>query len=109
MKKLILICLFLLLSLTISAADKTYTITWEANSEPDISHYIVYWGTSTGSYTQNSGNIGNVTTYKLTLPTTEHYFIAVTAIDDTGLESDFSNEVNTVGPSAPGGCKIKVD
>jgi hypothetical protein len=100
MKKLLLLLIILLFSFPVFA-DKTYTITWDANSEPDISHYVVYWGNATRTYTKNSGNIGLVTTYALTLPDTVATFITVTTVDESGLESDYSNEVNTKKPNAP--------
>ncbi len=101
MRKSALVLLILLFSFSIFAADRTYTLTWDPNSESDLSHYVVYWGTSSGVYLQNSGNIGKVTTYKLTLPEERVYYIAVTAVDDSGLESDYSNEVNTNRLKAP--------
>jgi hypothetical protein len=79
-----------------SVFGREVTLTWEANSEPDLSHYVVYWGTASGIYTSNSGNIGLVTEYKRQLPNDgKIYFFAVTAVDTAGLESDYSNEVNT--------------
>ena len=79
-----------------SAFGREVTLTWDANSEPDLSHYVVYWGVASRAYTVNSGNIGLVTTYKCTLPDDgKVYYFAVTAVDDAGLESDYSNEVNT--------------
>jgi len=72
------------------------TLTWEPNSEPDLSHYVVYWGVEPGVYIYNSGNIGLVTEYKTVIPDGDQvYFFAVTAVDTSGLESDYSNEVNT--------------
>lgn len=88
---------------------RTFNLTWDANSEPDLSHYIVYWGTESREYDFNSGNIGLVTEYSVTLPDNgEDYYFAVTAVDEAGLESDYSNEVNTEGPNPPGILKIKV-
>ncbi len=79
-----------------SAAAREVTLTWEANSEPDLSHYIVYWGNSSGNYIENSGNIGLTTEYTVDIPDDgKKYYFAVTAVDEAGLESDFSNEVNT--------------
>jgi hypothetical protein len=79
-----------------SVAAREVTLTWEANSEPDLSHYIVYWGNSSGNYTENSGNIGLANQYTTTIPDDgKKYFFAVTAVDEAGLESDFSNEVST--------------
>ena len=88
---------------------RTFNLTWDANSEPDLSHYIVYWGTESREYDSNSGNIGLVTEYSVTLPDNgEDYYFAVTAVDEAGLESDYSNEVNTEGPNPPGILKIRV-
>lgn len=87
---------FLLILFSSEVTAREVTLTWEANSEPDLSHYIVYWGTKPGVYTNNSGNIGLVTEYKTYIPDDDQtYFFAVTAVDTSGLESDFSNEVNT--------------
>lgn len=87
---------FLLISFSSEVSARDITLTWEANSEPDLSHYIVYWGLEPGVYNYNSGNIGLVTEYTITgLDDDKIYFFAVTAVDSSGLESDFSNEVNT--------------
>ncbi len=85
-----------------SAVAREITLTWDPNNEPDLSHYIVYWGTTSGDYTENSGNIGLVTEYTVEIQDDgQIYYFAVTAVDDAGLESDFSNEVNTEGMAAP--------
>jgi fibronectin type 3 domain-containing protein len=95
MKKVaIFISIFLFFSAAVMMRE--VTLQWDANSEPDLSHYIVYWGAASRSYNVNSGNIGSVTTYKYTLPDDDKvYYFAVTAVDTAGLESDYSNEVNT--------------
>jgi fibronectin type 3 domain-containing protein len=77
-----------------STLAREVTLTWDANSEPDLSHYIVYWGTESGKYTQNSGAIGLVTEYKLSIPNDgKKYYFVVTAVGTSKLESDYSNEV----------------
>lgn len=92
--KLIMILCILLLALSVSA--RHIILTWDPNSEPDISHYIVYWGTESGNYTSNSGNTGLGTRYERDIPDDgQTYYFAVTAVNEAGLESDFSNEVNT--------------
>jgi fibronectin type 3 domain-containing protein len=92
-KTLVIIGILLICS---QAFGREVTLTWDPNSEPDLSHYVVYWGTKTRVYVNNSGNIGLVTEHKVTLPNDDKiYFFAVTAVDTAGLESDFSNEVNT--------------
>jgi len=98
MRILILTAIFLLTICT-TIFGREITLTWDPNSEPDLSHYIVYWGTASGNYTSNSGNIGLVTEHSVTIPDDgKVYYFAVTAVDDAGLESDYSNEVFT----APG-------
>ena len=87
--------LFLFLFVS-SATAREIILTWDQNSEPDLSHYVVYWGLSSGDYSDNSGDIGLVTEYSVELPDDgQIYYFAVTAVDTSGLESDYSNEVNT--------------
>ena len=88
---------FILLFASLSYAREV-TLTWDPNSEPDLDHYVVYWGAISKDYTDNSGDIGLVNDYSVEIPDDgQTYFFAVTAVDDAGLESDFSNEVNTGG------------
>jgi fibronectin type 3 domain-containing protein len=99
--RFLLIMAMLMIIPAITSAREV-TLTWEPNSEPDLSHYIVYWGTASGTYTQNSGNIGLVTEYKVDIPNDNIvYFFAVTAVDTAGLESDYSNEVHTLNLPPP--------
>jgi fibronectin type 3 domain-containing protein len=87
---------------TMPLQAREVTLTWDANSEPDLSHYIVYYGTVSRVYTVNSGNIGLKTEHKVQLPDDgKVYFFAVTAVDKAGLESDYSNEVNTGEVAGP--------
>ncbi len=90
---------FVLLALIVinfSAGAREVSLQWDPNSEPDLSHYVVHWGVSSGSYSNDSGDIGLVTSYTCSLPDdSEIYYFAVTAVDEAGLSSDYSNEVNT--------------
>ena len=87
--------LFVLLFMT-TAVAREITLSWDPNSEADLSHYIVYRGLSSGAYSSNSGDIGLVTEYSFEIPDDgQIYFFAVTAVNTSELESDFSNEVNT--------------
>jgi len=72
-------------------------LTWQASSE--ASGYYVYYGTAKGSYS-NKLNVGNVTSYLLNglNPNTTYYF-AVTAYNQQGFESWYSNEA-VIMPSA---------
>jgi len=96
-------------NLTAVAGDGRVTLSWQApesDGGSPITGYKVYWGTSSGSYT-NVQNTGNVLTYTVTgLTNGQRYYFAVTAINSVG-ESAKSNEVSATPqsgvtvPSAP--------
>lgn len=72
-------------------------LAWGPNQEPDLAGYKVYYGTSSREYI-NFIDVGNVTTYRLdNLLEDVEYYIAVTAYDMSGNESDFSEEVSGIG------------
>ena len=67
------------------------TVTWNANTEPDLGGYLVSYGTSSLSYS-NSISVGKVTSATvsgLTVGTT--YYFAVKAVDTTGNQSEYSD------------------
>ena len=73
------------------------TLTWSPNSDPDLAGYKVYRKTSAGApYTTPIGTIrGNITTFHSTnLQKGTTYYYVVTAFDQLGNESAFSNEVS---------------
>lgn len=87
----------------------TFTLTWDESPSSDLDYYVVHWGTESGVYTYNSGDIGLITSWDLTVPDDgKIYYVAVTVVDLAGLESDFSNEVHTGKPKAPGNLQKKV-
>lgn len=76
------------------------TLTWEApilNSDgstlTDLAAYKLYYGTSSRNYT-NQIQIENpgVTTYVVENLVADTYYFAITALNNTGEESDFSGE-----------------
>lgn len=78
-------------------------VSWDANRESDLAGYKVYYGAESGRY-DNDVFVGNVTSHRFTgLEAGRRYFIAVTALDDSGNESDFSQEVNVIAPESGGG------
>jgi len=96
MKKLIFVIL-MIFSISVSAMGREVTLSWDANTEDNLSYYTIYWGTASGNYSQNSGDIGLVTEYTVDIPDDgQSYYFAATAVNTAGLESDFSNEVSTV-------------
>jgi hypothetical protein len=67
------------------------TLEWDRNPEPNVAGYRVYSGRQSRVYS-TVVDVGNVTIAQLpTAPGTTFY--AVTAYDDEGLESEFSEEV----------------
>ena len=91
--KFILVNLFLLYCLAPAAFGANVTIHWQANPEPDISHYVLYYGTKSRQYTDSVGNIVG-TNYTVTdLQNGLTYYFAVTAVDLAGQESALSDEV----------------
>src|SRR5881628_2728584 len=71
------------------------TLAWDPNADPDLAGYKVYYGTSSGSY-QFSVDVGNVTSFTLAgLLEGQIYYLATTAYNIKGIESEFSNEVST--------------
>jgi hypothetical protein len=104
---ILLISVFSIFIFAASVSARVVTLAWDENSEPDLDHYVVYWGVTPGDYSYNSGNIGLDTEFSVEIPDDGYaYFFAVTAVDGSGLESDYSNEVSTEGSS--GGASIHI-
>ena len=109
----ILTVFFLCFVSTTYAVSKKYTLTWDANSEPDLKGYRIYVGTVSRQYTMVF-ELGLVTVYDGTIQvpddTVTTFYFAVTAIDTSLLESDYSNEVfkkydTRIPPTAPKNLK----
>lgn len=91
------------------------SLLWDASPDLDIAGYNRYHGSQSRTYTERYP-VGNVTSNRLqTLSYGPHYF-AVTAVNTSGLESDFSNEVFlngwlrlTVAPCPPEGISLFFD
>ncbi len=102
------------------------TLQWDANTEPDLASYWVYYKTGSsgidindpGSYNvrsyvslaEDENADPNTVEYTLNdLSNHEIYYFVVTAYDTEGLESQASNEVSTGtdrGSAAEAGCFI---
>jgi Domain of unknown function (DUF4082)/Bacterial Ig domain/Bacterial Ig-like domain (group 2)/Fibronectin type III domain len=86
------------LGTTVQAAQNV-TLAWNASPSSDVTGYRVYYGASSGNYS-NSVVVGNVTTNTVPgLASGATYFFAVTAYNAIGLESLFSNEIGYTVPS----------
>jgi hypothetical protein len=81
---------------SVTIVNNNALLTWDANTEPDIAGYRVYYGTSPGNYQQAQGN-GIVvlgTSYTVTgLDSRVGYYFTVTAFDASGNESGYATEV----------------
>ncbi len=91
---------------TLLAAD--VTLQWDANTETDLAGYKLYYGTAPGVY-GSPIVVGKVTTYTLTGVAPGTYYFAVTAYNNTGVESGFSNEVTTTIPATTSACDLNAD
>jgi hypothetical protein len=94
---LFLFSVFCLLSSGV-AHSASVTLAWDASQEEDVAGYRVYYGTTSGHYTNmidvglnTSGSISNL------VPGQTYYF-AATAYDTGGNESGFSQEIPYIVP-----------
>ena len=114
--KRVLVCSICLLALTLvfaapvrgtvvqGSSGNTVTLAWDANTEPDLAGYKVYWGRSSGHYDNTPvptvAPSANPTFTTPALPNGTWYF-AVTAYNTAGMESGYSNEVSKTIATAP--------
>jgi hypothetical protein len=74
---------------------------WNPNPEPDISHYVITYGTESGNRTQ-SVNTGNVTTYTVGgLENSTTYYFALQAVNTSGLISLPTDEISHTTAAPP--------
>jgi hypothetical protein len=83
--------LALLLFLAPCALAAPLTLAWDASA--GATGYVIHYGTASRNYTATV-DVGNTTTAALSaLDPAKIYYMAVTTYDDTGDESNFSNEI----------------
>jgi hypothetical protein len=84
-------------SLTLTASGTgTATLTWTAGTDTDLAGYRVYRGTASGTYGAAIATLDRtVTSYVSSgLQAGTTYFFVITAVDNAGNESTYSNEVS---------------
>jgi PKD repeat protein len=91
--------IFILLNPLSDARAASVKLSWLSNSEPDLEGYKVHYGISSKTYTKTI-DVGNVTSYSLSILDSGTYYFALTAYDFSGNESGFSSEIPVV-VSAP--------
>ena len=78
--------------------SSSVTLAWNASTSGGTTGYRVYYGTTSGNYT-NSAATGDVTADTISgLVIGVTYFFAVTTYDALGLESPYSNEISYAVP-----------
>jgi hypothetical protein len=95
---LILTSLFALISLILFSPPGLYaaevTLAWDPSTDPNVTGFRVYYGTSNHSYQFNDDAGKNTTVTVSNLQDGTTYYFAVTAYNAAGIESGYSNEVS---------------
>ena len=97
MKKLLTILAILAIAGIAQAA--TINVSWNPNTEEDLSGYRLYVGQASGQYGEPV-DVGNVTGHVMEI-TPQHgatYYFALTAYDTSGNESGYSDEATCFVP-----------
>ncbi len=90
-----------------SSGDTTAEITWDLSIDPEVVGYNVYRRTDdTGYIRANSVRITEAYFLDEGLENGITYFFVVTAVDDSGNESEFSVAVTVIPDADSGGCFI---
>ncbi len=83
----------------IAGGNASVTLNWDANTEPDVKGYKLYFGLESGNYVE-SIDVGAATKYTVSgLQPGQTYYFALTAYNANGLESDFSAELTYSVPA----------
>ena len=115
-----LIALFFALTTATSSHAMDVILAWDANTEPDLAGYVIYYDTDSGEPYEGTGSLDGPSPIDVPLSSDEDpdpdvvqftlrglpegdYYFAVTAYNNELLESSFSNEAATESASVAGG------
>ncbi len=85
------------LAATDNGDGASLSVSWNPNGESDLDHYTLYWGTSSGSYSQSQVFGKTVTSTVVgSLTTGTRYYFALSATNTSGKTSSLSGEVSAV-------------
>jgi len=79
------------------ATAQSATLTWQANTDADLAGYRIYYGTTSGRYLQARGQgiPTRATSHTVSeLQSGARYYFALTAVDQYGNESGYTQEVS---------------
>ena len=110
-----MLIVFMLIATLVTAA--TVTLRWERNNEPDLAKYTAFWRAPGDVYVRNAeapffhedvavlvvnstDDIQHPRQITIKVDGNEWEFV-VTATDDTGNESGYSNQVDIIKPQPP--------
>jgi hypothetical protein len=86
------------IALEFVATSAQVQLAWDAVQDSGVVGYFIYWGPTTGAYT-NAIFVGNVTNATINgLQRGSTYYFAATTTNNVGLESIYSNEASTTTP-----------
>ncbi|MFC1481987.1 FG-GAP-like repeat-containing protein [Candidatus Neomarinimicrobiota bacterium] len=91
---------------TATASDQEVSLTWSANSEPDLSHYVVYQGSEMSFAPVPTDSVARVdapdtSVVIIGLVNGSTYFYRIVAVDQAGNKSVYSLEVNATPLAIP--------
>lgn len=97
-------------SLTATGGSALVTLSWAANTEPDLAGYNIYRGTSSGVYSKISGSapVTGTTYNDASVTNLTEYFYVVRAVDNASNESGNSNEASAI-PMTNLGAALQFD
>jgi hypothetical protein len=82
-----------LLTFNAHAGPQSVSLAWDPNTDPGLAGYKLYYGTQSRNYTTSIDAGSQISYAALGLQAGTTYYFAVTAYDNQGVESDYSNEV----------------
>ena len=98
--RLLFLLVLLIISLTgLNSFAADATLAWDPSPDQDVASYQLYWGTSSGNYS-NSFNVGNTTSAVVSnLVAGQTYYFVATAFNTANMESLPSNEISYTPPT----------
>jgi hypothetical protein len=112
MKKIIILAVAIAIFsiAVVHAAQYNITFSWDKNSEPDLSGYKLYQSEASGTYINDPvadiAKDANIYTLPLVINNTNMQYFVLTAYDNYGNESGYSNEVVFVPDNTPPGAPV---